>query len=1183
MAQEQTQVFSTEPFQGATPPSKAPAFSTEKFVAKTEDEWREDPEWIGYAKLLNAKLGTVDKFKAEAEYARSIQGTFGSAAPTMEERQAALAEAKANVTYTDDEYSRGLLYRVGNLKWNFKDLGLTALGFSDWSDEEQTALIRAMAIYDSMPTEARHVKRAFGSVVSDPTTYAGFGIFASVVSKLGLKSGAAKALNHAVNRTVAGGTLTAAGEGGIYTAADSIFNQAIQNNGDFSKVDKGQVAKDAAVGTAISGGLGYFLMKIFGGNSPKPNREDPIDEAQVLALDGPQDLDDAVARLEADGEIPYNPRAEDDILEGDVLPRDGDGTDLVPTNATKNPQDGDIDVETGRTDYKNPNEVGEDWSHMSDGVRTFNIDRIETIDDVKAFIEASSSQWQKKRLSQADGNPDGVETLQAANEKADQAAQDLLDETGMDIHDIIAKYRNDHTELQQIRYRAQALRKLNVELGERLLDYAERFNAGKLSDIEKQKYLETAGLFSQVMELTKLSSREFSRGLGNYRLIMRGDDTLMQGLQSGKANGDVDALTKTILGMTAAGRIKAKNLSKLTPKQRGKVLKQMKDQLKSSRFKSFMDELIKFRSSMMLSGPSTIEAAGISNLAKMWIEPFVEFVGNIGFGTAKKQARIRAWAQYAGTRRFFFSSWKQAAKAWKSGQHITDPFVSKIEDMPDRNLQNMSWLRRNVWERVVNQAHLALLFLDEGVKANRSRALVYADTVVEAARRNIDIKSPEFDTLMQQNLLAKFDGNGRIRDKEILREVRESTFTNELEGRFGKIFNHVSQLGGGAGRLIAVPFIRAPINILSEGLMYIPIPIAWTARQRNIMKNGSTIAKQKLKARKMLGAAAFGAVYYAAEEDLITGSGPSDYKLNKLWRESGYEPYSIRVGDQWISYAKIGPLGLYLGLIADINQIAKTDTNGMNVGDALIEYAGGIQHALTANVLNKAYFSSLNQLMDGIQDPDKNVDFWKNWVASFTPNLLAQMNNDENVREATSWGEKLQRRLPIISEKLGKQYDFYGRPIIKPAHDIPVFGYMYKNRKIVRDAVADEVYRLSSDLDRSILDKIPYSIGVSKVDFREVYDEGETESVYAKLNRYVGEVRDSRGRSLHEALEDMINSTSYQNEMDSDYLDITPPKAVRIQKVVNGFRNIAKQRLVKESPAYISTLREQQERKQSLF
>ncbi len=1149
---------------------KPVGFTSEGLSSKTEDDYVVDPAFIADAKTLAPFLNFMEKNKGASQYLASIQGKpiIGNNGPSLTEMEEGMAAAEEAYVPEDTDFSKGAMDAAGNVQWNWTRLGITAADVSNWPEEAQMALIRTMKTYDDVPFEKRHAWRAVKGVLSDPTTYIGFGIFAKAMSKVALKGGAATLLKSFMSKPVLTGTAVAATEGFVYTGADNAFRQAIDNQGDFSKVDITEVSKNAAIGGGVGFGIGYFLSKVLGPRASTRTTTEVTEGVEVSRLDGEGLPANASEELDA---LTNAPAVKDEPIQGELLD-DGSGTGMTTTTKQGDtPVDGDVHS-LDNAEAMPEASVGEDWMHMYEGRETFNTDRIETLDDVKAFVESASAHWEKKRLSDADMNPDGVETLASARIKADEEAQLLKEETGGDISEILEQYKDDHAELQKIRHRAQALRRLNVSLGERVLELAEKQqDGGGLLHEEAAEFIEKAALFTNTMELTKLASREFSRGLGNYRMIMKADPTLMEGLKTGQAAGDVGALAKTILSMTSAGK------GKLNLKGMKKATDKMKDP-------TFLQELIRFRSAMMLSAPSTIEAAGLSNMAKLWTEPFVEWVGHLGRGSAKKKARMRAIAQYAGNRRFFFDSWKQAAKAWKNGQHITDPFVTKVENQTDKSLANMSWLRRNVWERGVHGAHLALLFLDEGIKSNRARSLIYAETFTEAVEKGIAPKGPEFEALLQHNLDAKIDQNGMLRDKEIMREIRETTYTSDLEGRVGTVINNLADLGGGWGRLIVVPFIRAPINIVSESMMYIPGSKMFSAKQQNIMKSGSSVAKAKLKARKQLGTAAVIGLWYAAEEEMITGSGPADYKLRADWKAMGYEPNSIRIGDQWVSYAKLGPVGLLMGLVADLNWITKKDLSGTNMSEAVTEVLAASVYAVTNNVLNKAYFSSVSGLMDGLQNPDTLGTEINSWFLSFTPNILNQMNSDLDVKEASSFMEKLQRRIPEWSESLGNQYDFYGRVITKPAHDIPFYGYMFKNREVVKDPVAEQIYKLGEGLDRAILNKPPYGLGVTNTDYRDVYDYGETESVYAKYNRTIGEMKDPvTGDTMYKALEHLMASSDYRHAPHSTEGDITPPKVKMIQAVVNDYRNMAKEKLHQSSHAFRQKQRERGDRIDSIF
>lgn len=1120
----------------------------------TEAEWIQNADFLALADTLSEPLG-LNKNTGAKHYLDNTKHQNKSLVEkmlTFDQTQAAMAEANENYIPTDEEKGVALFEAVGQLLTNVTKGGFTAAEVSEWSEDQQEALAKAIGIYQSTDFEAAtHVPRALRNLLTDPTSYVAVTTLLQGLSKVALKPAAAKTVQELLTKKAAVVGGVSAVEGGLYAAGANVSEQLMTNGGDLSKVDKGEVAVNTGIGMAIAGPLGYFGTRLFN-RSDKSRLVEDTGEAKVYRLEEPEEptiVDEIVENLEEAGTVPKD-RSDVEL----DAPKKTDEVDVEAEAATKADE-----VEALK---KTDTEETWEWNHI-------NTDRIESVDDIKKVLDGQAEKI--KTTSSKFTGANETESLEESYEMARMAIDDLNEQTGMDMQEILNQYANDVEELQQIRYRATGLRELNVKLAERVDELAEKQSQAGLSVEEAAEFLEKVALFDQVMELVALGSREASRGLGNYRLIVKGDDTLMHKLRDGTATGDVKAIADTINAMktTRKGTSKAKLLKEAT--------NEMKDG-------TLLDEVIRFRSAMMLSGPSTIESAAISNFLKLLTEPFVEWVGHIGAGEANRIGRKRAMAQYVGTKKYFIQSWKQAAKAYRNGQHITDPFVTKIEGQQDKSLQNMSGLRRNLWERGVHQAHLLLLLLDEGIKANRARALNWANTVVDAEKKDIEVGTDAFTDLLEKHTKRNFDKTGRVRNAEILREVREATYTSELEGDIGKLITDAANFGGGLGRLFVVPFIRAPINILSEGLMYFPGSSVISAKQKNIMKNGSEIAQKKLQARKVMGTAFIGGAWYLAEEDIITGAGPSDYKMNKLWKEAGYEPYSIRVGDEWISYRKLEPIATILGIVADANYISKMDTSGTNAEDALIKILGGAMHAVTENILNKAYFSSIQQFMTALEDADGFEKYIKSWVGSFTPNLLSQVNNDPHLREAVSLGEQIQRRIPELSEKLGAQYDIYGRPIVKPAHDIPFLGFMFKNREVVNDPVAQKIFELSEDAGRAIVQKPMYSIGVAKQDFREVFDYGESESVYAKYNRYIGELRDeSTGMTLHETLAEVIGSEDFNDLPVSSYEDITSPQVKAIQAYVNMYRQMAKARLYEESPAYRDALTSRTERLEGMW
>ena len=290
-------------------------FTPEDFAVKTEDDYLTDDSFLADAKLLADYLPVLPPDGGGASYMESIQGipVVGQRQLGLDEIEAGLQAARENYAPSDLEYTEGMMDTIGQIQWNLPDLGLTAMGVSDWPEEAQMALIRTMQIYDDVPTEARHYLRAAKGIASDPSTYVGFSFFAQALKNIALKGGAVSLIKSLVSKPVLGATAVAAIEGGAYTAADDFARQGIENKGDFSKTDTTRLAKATGVGTGFGGGIGFFLSKVLGPAVVKQTASEPEN-----LLDAPADAVD-VDTLEA---LPQSNEIDLDSLE--ALPQSND-------------------------------------------------------------------------------------------------------------------------------------------------------------------------------------------------------------------------------------------------------------------------------------------------------------------------------------------------------------------------------------------------------------------------------------------------------------------------------------------------------------------------------------------------------------------------------------------------------------------------------------------------------------------------------------------------------------------------------------------------------------------------------------------------------------------------------------------------------------------------------------------
>ena len=676
------------------------------------------------------------------------------------------------------------------------------------------------------------------------------------------------------------------------------------------------------------------------------------------------------------------------------------------------------------------------------------------------------------------------------------------------------------------------------------------------------------------------------------------DANAIEAIANGNGPFVIKALVNSIIDGLESGRIKNPRTAK--------------EALVPSRVKRVIAEINRVRAGSMLGGLTTMTMAAVSNHLHMMYEPALEYASRHNFGLTKasrasqgadKLARARALAQYSGNMQYYLQGWKEAMKAVRLGVHLTDPNVTHMESSANLRGNKGKSKKRIIYENITGYAHTVLMALDEQHKFTRAHSLAFADAVVEAKKLEMKAAeqgkvafkegSAEAELYIQQHIARMFDEHGAVRTVDdtgtpqgkadaklgeaIMREIRMETFTEELVGLVGKTVNGIAGAGGGLGAFI-LPFRRAPVNSISYALQYAPIPEsifgmpvmrAISQKQDAILRSGDEVQIAKLRMRKKVGAMAGTYLWFKADSGELTGGGPSDYKMQKAWIQAGNKPYSVKIAGEWIPYAKIEPFSTVMGVMANSHYIWKMDPEKFQDGTAHVVEA--VQVALVQSILNKAYFTAISDWMKLMSGEDDMLTSTVQAIGtSFIPNALNQMNSDPNVREATDLLEKVQRKIDGWSQELGAQYDITGQPMLKPNDGWNLFKQpnVRADESSVAQTVMTEIYDLRVVQDKDgLLGPPPRNLSAGRKDYREVYDRNETESVYAKYNRFIGEVT-IRGMTLEEALYDKITSDHYQNKPKSPYLDVDSPHIGILSEIIKKYRKKAKSRLLDESDAF---------------
>jgi hypothetical protein len=185
-------------------------------------------------------------------------------------------------------------------------------------------------------------------------------------------------------------------------------------------------------------------------------------------------------------------------------------------------------------------------------------------------------------------------------------------------------------------------------------------------------------------------------------------------------------------------------------------------------------------------------------------------------------------------------------------------------------------------------------------------------------------------------------------------------------------------------------------------------------------------AQQAIGAGMMLGTIAM------VDAGLITGHYSSNPGIRERQIASKIPPMSVKLGDRWVSYARIEPLSSIMGLTVDtINQFKEGNYKDKEANVAVI-----LAKVLSENFLDKTFTEGLGKMILAVQEPDRYFQsFMVGLTSPIVPAIVNQVARLEDpVRrevkdpELSNWIlNNLKSRIPGLKETLPAQVDLLGQ------------------------------------------------------------------------------------------------------------------------------------------------------------
>lgn len=629
-----------------------------------------------------------------------------------------------------------------------------------------------------------------------------------------------------------------------------------------------------------------------------------------------------------------------------------------------------------------------------------------------------------------------------------------------------------------------------------------------------------------------------ARAMNAMKIAVKGDESLRNMLKDPSVFHDVDAAARAVADPANAGESAIRTITDALSKVHG-----------------YMDDVNTFRINALLSGPGTQEVNFISNVLNSFVIPAEQFLG----GTARfavtgdNRMMIHATRQIQGYVAGLLDSVGTALKAGWFDDAILDPHSMKVEEA--RGIRTTGLFpQHSTTGKAVRLPSRALMTMDEFFKQAQYRGRVFADANEEATKKGL--KGGDRTDFVKQYLKDSYDESGAALRGDALLQARRATFTEPLEGGLPSMIQ-MAAIKYPAIRFI-VPFVRTPINLLSQTFQHVPIAGALSKRWQADIAAGGARQAQAI-GRWITGAGVIAGAGYMAANGIITGSGPSDPRIRKVWLRNN-QPYAFRVENEdgtvtWVSYARFEPLSNLLSIAADMVEIANDEFNEAETRGIL----EAVFMATMENSVNKTFTQGIYDFMSimvGNKQYEREAAL-RNMLASFVPNAWNQLNGDETLREARSLTDAILSRTHKYNQVDPKR-NVLGEPIVRRLPKYDPLGLTHKDRREV-DTVLEEVTRVAI-LNQSVADNPARRVpGPNRIDLATVpYAEGQ--SLYDRWVELTGEVKIG-GLTLREKLAETFESRSYKTAPDGFIGATSGTKGARIRKIIASYREKAKSEL----------------------
>ena len=285
------------------------------------------------------------------------------------------------------------------------------------------------------------------------------------------------------------------------------------------------------------------------------------------------------------------------------------------------------------------------------------------------------------------------------------------------------------------------------------------------------------------------------------------------------------------------------------------------------------------------------------------------------------------------------------------------------------------------------ESRLARYFVDG--KRFKTKNDVEMDAVSKAREQGLNVEeAKDFITeYVRDNWTNKLSS-----EIEYMKDFGDKiTFQRELSSDYGVLEAGATKLGelrqkSSVLELVQL-FLRTPTNMfmelggtLSGGLMIPGMNKMTFQRTLEELRSDNPSIRAQARGRQIVGAGLWASALYLADQGIVTGEGPKDYKERETKMSTGWEPHAInmsaakrfwdtgnaggdQMGDSYLPLSRLGSIADVYGVSATLLR-AKEDNSMPD--EELDQVISSVQLALTTMITDKTYLMNISELNDGL-------------------------------------------------------------------------------------------------------------------------------------------------------------------------------------------------------------------------